>query len=82
MVEGIDDFFSSQTKQTLSFTLQNVFTRRGTRKRFVVVHYHINIANYEEHKEGIKRRLENHLSARKNALTNRLGDDSISQRNL
>ena len=41
---------------------------------------HINIANYEENKDGIKRRLENHLAAQNNAFTNRLIDDS--QRHL
>ena len=41
---------------------------------------HVNIANYKESREGIKRNLENHVPAQNNAFTNRLGDDS--QRNL
>ena len=40
---------------------------------------HINIANYEQNKDGRKRRLENHLAAQNNAFTNRLIDDSQKQ---
>ena len=40
----------------------------------------MNIANYKENKEGINRRLENHLSTQNEAFTNRLGDDG--QRHL
>ena len=41
---------------------------------------HVNIANYKESRESIKRNLEYHVPAQNNAFTNRLSDDS--QRNL